>query len=291
MWAKILAVALIISMGALIIRVRVQQLTAGAQLVAEERDRIARELHDRHLQEIVAALMVGRRVRGKLEDPKLKDQAAEIVDLLERSSASARATIRMLAPPEDTRAFADQIRFHADCAASAFALPVSVLETGRRFRLTDLQRRHAVRIVNEAVVNALKHARASAIAVQINWLPGRLQTTVADDGKGLPPGSAGQVHQTITSETSNGGLGLGNMRALARAIGARLTFEPHEPQGTRVVLVLRRPPLWSLARWRAPPVPVTADTPGLPATTASSVLKNTLLGPRLDGAVIFRSRK
>ena len=238
-------------------RLRLQQLTADARLVASERDRIARELHDRHLQELVGALMLTRRLRGSLDDGKQKDQSAEVVNLLERSSASARATIRMLAPPDDSRAIAEQVRFHAQCSGNAYGIPVVVSEVGERFRLRDQQRRYAVRIINEAVMNALKHSQAAQIEVCMQWYRARLEVTISDDGVGFrEPAMIAEARSAEASREAISGLGLGNMHQLARAIGARLSISSNAEEGVEVLLRVRRPPLWSPDRWRAAPLPM-----------------------------------
>lgn len=234
--------ALVIAMGLLTVRWRVTQLTTQERLVAGERDRIARELHDRHLQELVGALMIGRRLQDSVEAPQHSTLAEQMVALLERSSTSARATVRMLLPPDDSRAVTEQIEFHAECASTAFGVPVSVAENGHRFRLADRPRRHTVRIVNEAVINALKHAKADSITVTANWTARRLQITVADNGVGI----------AADRWNEHDGLGLVNMRQLAKTIGAELSFDSTEDRGTTVVLAVQRPPFWSAAYWSGP---------------------------------------
>ncbi len=246
-WARLGGLMLLALVAMSAVRLRVRQLTSQARLVADERDRIACELHDRHLQELIGALMIGRRLRGKVEDPRLREQSAEMVALLERSSESARATIRMLAPPEESHPFAEQIRFHAECASRAFSLPVEVREHGDRWPMSEQQQRHAVRIVNEAVINALKHANGKRVTVTVAWAPGHLLTTVVDDGTGM------RVRDGTDSGDDAPGMGLRNMQQLARAIAASLTIEPNPPEGTRVALRLKRPPLWSPTRWQSSP--------------------------------------
>jgi signal transduction histidine kinase len=81
-----------------------------------------------------------------------------------------------------------------------------------------------LRILQEALANALKHAQAKRIVVATRCCAGEaaLQVVVADDGAGMPIDIVR-------------GRGLDNMRARARAIGARLRWERNDP-GTRVVL-------------------------------------------------------
>lgn len=245
-WARLAALLLLVLVAASAVRLRVRQLTEHARLVADERDRIARELHDRHLQELIGALMIGRRLRSKVDDQALREQSDEMVKLLERSSESARATIRMLAPPQDTHPLAEQVRFHAECASRAFSLPVEVQEQGDRWYMSNLQQRHAVRIINEAVINSLKHAKGTRVDVAITWSPKALIMDVVDDGTGIA-GSAPDA-----GDDRAPGMGLRNMQQLAQAISASLSIEDEAPRGTRVTLRLKRPPLWSSTRWKAP---------------------------------------
>lgn len=256
-WARALFVVAAVALGVAAVRMRVRQLTAEARLVAAERDRIARELHDRHLQELVGALMIGRRLRSRMPQEPLAVQTGEMVALLERSAESARATVRMLTPVAEPRPYVEQLRFHAECAGNAFDLPVDVHEYGQPWRLSAQQRRHAVRIVNEAVINALKHARSSRVTVTVRWSRGAMETTIEDDGIGFAAaakgGNAAREAGAAPPRAHGGGLGLENMRQLARAIDARLRIDARAPRGTRVWLRVRRPPPWSPDRWRPPP--------------------------------------
>jgi signal transduction histidine kinase len=84
---------------------------------------------------------------------------------------------------------------------------------------------HLYRIAQEAVNNAVKHARAKNVMIRLTQADGVLQLEVADDGTGLPKGR---------SSTRGGGLGLGVMQHRASAIGAELTITSKRGEGVTI---------------------------------------------------------
>jgi signal transduction histidine kinase len=84
---------------------------------------------------------------------------------------------------------------------------------------------HLYRIAQEAVNNALKHARASRITISLGQNARRLLLRVADDGVGLPP-------------TPVAGVGLGLMRHRAGIIGAKLEIDSRPRAGVTVTCLL-----------------------------------------------------
>jgi signal transduction histidine kinase len=98
-----------------------------------------------------------------------------------------------------------------------------------------------LRIAQEAVTNALRHAGATTITVRARCADGVLVLSVDDDGRGFPapaPDPAGAPAMTATAATATAaarttGRGLTNMARRARSIGATLAITPRAP-GTRV---------------------------------------------------------
>lgn len=89
---------------------------------------------------------------------------------------------------------------------------------------------HLYRIAQEAVNNAVKHARARSVVIRLEETDGRLQVTVRDDGSGLPA-KAGR----------SPGIGLRVMRHRANVIGARLTVDSRRGEGVVVRCSLNSP--------------------------------------------------
>ena len=98
---------------------------------------------------------------------------------------------------------------------------------------------HLYRIAQEAVTNAVKHAEADAIRIEVKSGRGTTRLRVSDNGIGIP--SNGDRHE---------GLGLRVMRHRAASIRASLTIRANPSGGTSVTCTLRRPP--SLARLSKP---------------------------------------
>jgi signal transduction histidine kinase len=89
-----------------------------------------------------------------------------------------------------------------------------------------------VRIVQEALANAIKHARATELSVTLVQAPGRLMVTVADDGFGFDPASPGAA----SVDVHRGGMGLYSMRERAADAGLRLHVRSAPGEGTRVTV-------------------------------------------------------
>jgi len=92
---------------------------------------------------------------------------------------------------------------------------------------------HLFRIAQEAVNNALKHGRPTAISISLIAASGQLTLTIEDDGCGISAGSAGTL----------AGMGLHIMRYRARAIGGSLSVDPQPKGGTSVSCRLPCPAL------------------------------------------------
>jgi signal transduction histidine kinase len=103
---------------------------------------------------------------------------------------------------------------------------------------------HLFRIGQEALTNALRHARSQRLWLEIEYQPQRVRLQVRDDGQGFDP------NHGIYAD----GFGLIGMRQRAERIGGQLTIASHPGQGTAVVVeVPLRPqdPRQSLARGNA----------------------------------------
>ncbi|MFM7749643.1 MAG: sensor histidine kinase, partial [Opitutaceae bacterium] len=90
---------------------------------------------------------------------------------------------------------------------------------------------HLYRIAQEAVNNAVKHARARHVIIRLEETGGRLQLTVKDDGNGLPSGRVTRAE----------GIGLRVMRHRANVIGAQLAIDSRRGEGVAVRCSLPSP--------------------------------------------------
>ena len=159
--------------------------------VAEERARIARELHDIVAHSVsVMVLQVGA-VRHKL--PDTLDEDKEALQGVEKVGRSALAEMRRLLgamrhsgqEPELTpQPGLDALDSLAEEVSRA-GLPVELHVDGNRVPLPRAVDLSAYRIIQEGLTNALKHARASRADVTLRYRADELQIEVRDDGRGV----------------------------------------------------------------------------------------------------------
>ncbi len=195
--------------------------------VLDERNRLARELHDAMTQtlfslrlavETAAALVTADPAGATAE----LDAARGLVDA---TFAELRALVFELRPPAlDADGLVTTVRKHLEVAGRAHGLRVEVTAVGDE-RLPPQTERELFRIVQEAVTNVLRHARASTLQVALAFEQGRVTVSVRDDGRGFDPAA-----RSIRSRR----LGLTSMRERARALGGSLSVESAPGEGTTV---------------------------------------------------------
>jgi len=190
---------------------------------AEERARLARELHDAVSQKLFS-IRAHARVASVLaeRDPARAATAMSAVsELVAEAQAELRAVIEGLAPPA-LEGLVASLRRYADLAGRAHGVRVSV--TGRSVPPLDPATEVAVyRVAQEALHNALRHSGGRQVTVSVSGTSRRVVLEVTDDGAGFDPSSAP-------------GLGLASMRQRAAAAGGTVTVASAPGQGTRVRL-------------------------------------------------------
>jgi signal transduction histidine kinase len=209
---------------------------AARVAVAEERSRIARELHDVVAHAVsVMVLQVGA-VRHKLPDSMAEDRDA--LSGVERAGRTALAEMRRLLaamrPDGDEAEFVPQPgldRLNALLAEIGRAgLPVQLRLEGEPYPLPRGLDLSAYRIVQEGLTNVLKHARASDADVIVRYRPDEVEIEVRDNGDGV-----------VTSDGL--GHGLVGIRERVKIYGGEMSARA-EPQGfvlsTRLPVVEER---------------------------------------------------
>jgi signal transduction histidine kinase len=190
-----------------------------------ERNRIARDLHDDILQDIVYALQEIQ-IAQVTSDNGGSQALDEAADALRRSVEGLRGAIFELRLKDELgRSFVSSLKTLLDLnrrmARSKYELDL-VVEDGFPRDVPERTGREIVRIVQEALTNARRHAQPRRVRVRL-WRDGDLaRVEVADDGRGFDPGRSGI------------GVGQESMRYRARELGGELTVESTPGGGTRV---------------------------------------------------------
>nr|WP_297355829.1 CHASE3 domain-containing protein [uncultured Caldimonas sp.] len=195
------------------------------QSIEAERRRIAREVHDQCGQIVAAMQMLVERLRG-MSDPKQRAGAYnQLLQLLAEATATARRIAAELRPPLlDDLGFSAAVEHHAQTLSQQSGLAIVVDVTDDE-RLTPLQTNQLFRILQEALVNVYRHARASRIAIEAGAQDDAYRLCITDDGIG--PG-----------EPRPGASGLRNMRERASLAGGVLEFGQSREGGAQVVVRL-----------------------------------------------------
>ncbi|MFF6805551.1 histidine kinase [Streptomyces sp. NPDC012616] len=198
--------------------------------VAEERVRIARDLHDvvaHHITLVNAQAGVAYHLMRANPD-QAYEALAHIKDNSRAALDELRATVGLLRQIDDapgTRAPIPRLA-DLDTLAAGFqasGLRVRVSRTGTPAPQAPATELTAYRIVQEALTNTHKHASATLAAVTLEYGPHTLRVTVTDDGRPGAPAAAGTGH------------GLIGMRERATAIGGTVTAGPRPEGGFQVV--------------------------------------------------------
>jgi signal transduction histidine kinase len=162
---------------------------AGRLAVAEERARIARELHDVVAHAVsVMVLQVGA-VRHRLAEPEDRDALQGVEQAGRTALAEMRRLLGAMRRDGDgvqlgPQPGLDDLRPLLEEVGRA-GLPVSLHVEGERYPLPRALDLSAYRIVQEGLTNALKHAGASRVDVTVRYGPDELELEVRDDGRGL----------------------------------------------------------------------------------------------------------
>jgi len=195
--------------------------------VADERARIARELHDVIGHSVSVMTVQSSAVRRLLEPDQEKERAALLV--VERTGREALAEMRrmvgVLRRPEEAPALApqpslEQLERLVEQARDA-GLPVELRIEGAPKQLPTGVDLTAYRLVQEGLTNAIKHARAQRAEVVVRYSDGHVELTVSDDGPGGGDGD-------------KGGHGLVGMRERVSVYGGELEAGPRPEGGYRL---------------------------------------------------------
>jgi signal transduction histidine kinase len=189
---------------------------------AEERRRIARDLHDGLAHELAFIAAKARCSSGT--DREL--DARELAGAADRALDEARRAITVLSArrPQSLSCALDQT---AEDLGSRLGIPVLINQPADLDVPGEITEQ-LLRIVREAITNAATHAQANCVTVSLNRDDSSTSVVVADDGGGFDPRKV----------AGSGGFGLISMRERAESIGAHLTVESAPGLGTRVEVVL-----------------------------------------------------
>lgn len=228
-WFDFLLFLVVILLAWVVYRWRVSQVEAQFSAVLAERNRIAREIHDTLAQGFVAVSLqlelLGRMLPVSTESAQ--ELLAQIRTSVKNSLSEARRSIWQLrSQASENQDLASKLSMVAAQTTSTTPVKVKFEVLGSYRPVPHTVENELLSIGQEAVTNAVRHARAHCIDINLSFEAKKLRLTIVDDGCGF----TGQVN----SFGPDGHFGLQGMRERAEQIEAELSVTSAPGQGTRV---------------------------------------------------------
>jgi signal transduction histidine kinase/streptogramin lyase len=210
-------------------QLHVRQLRYRFALVLEERARLAREIHDTLAQGFVG---ISSQLEGvAMALPTDLNTASRYLDLARKMARhcvteARRSVLDMRASVLEGQNLAAALHSGALIWTAGTGVTVDVDVTAAQSAIPEGLQQHLLRITQEAVINAVKHARASRICVKLHAEQRRLHLQIVDDGRGF---DKPDVFSPV-----DGHFGLIGMRERAGRLGGELRLTSHPGEGTQI---------------------------------------------------------
>ena len=233
-WFRLLCILVAVSILWTLYLVRLKQMEAEIRARIEERlgerERIARELHDTLLQGIQGLILRFQAVAERIPASEPARQMIEkVLDRADEVLVQGRDRVKNLRLNAQTKTLREALTDVIKDFAVSKGVEFSVVVEGDLRKLNPLVRDEAYWIGHEALVNALHHAGAKHIEVEIAYDSAHLRLRIRDDGSGIDP-------KIIEAGGKPGHWGMRGMRERATKIGAHLETWSRPGAGTELEL-------------------------------------------------------
>jgi two-component system, NarL family, sensor histidine kinase DevS len=195
--------------------------SATDMAMLQERERIARDLHDMVIQRLFAAGMGLQAVQGQAEPPVVAERIAGTISELDDTIRELRSAIFRLGQHSEQRSLSAQLTELVHGRARHLGFEPELRLVGDLDHLPAFIADQLVATVTEGLSNVVRHANATAAWIHIDHVGDRLSLTITDNGAGLP------------NEPKRSG-GLSNMMWRAAELGGACTIGRREPHGTHL---------------------------------------------------------
>ncbi len=197
--------------------------------VVEERNRLAREIHDGLGASLSSLIIQSEYLEQLAKDEALKSEIRELKGAAEESIDELRRSLKMMRHDFD---LVQNLADYCKSRTERFKLEVRFSKEGVERPLASEVQLTLFRILQESLTNAAKHSQCKVVEVKMVFDDAAVLLVVKDDGKGFDP-----------SHSPKGHYGLMNMRERAGKLDGRVEVESAPGQGTRVALLIPCPPV------------------------------------------------
>lgn len=236
---------------------------------AEERNRLAREIHDTVAQSLAGVLMQVETAETYLNSGDYATVGAMLASARTQSRKAledTRRAVQGLAPPSlEQLSLSDTLVDEARLFAAEMGVDAPFIMTGEEQALTAEQRLALLRIAQEALNNARKHSHAQRVRIGLQYTGDSVVLLIDDDGAGFDAGAR-------PAPGSSGGYGLFGMEERARLLGGEVQIDSTPGWGTRIRAALPYRPMREPLELRAPaaPAPSYSSLPPARSETGSA---------------------
>jgi signal transduction histidine kinase/ligand-binding sensor domain-containing protein len=235
-WFRALCLASVLAAAWAIYQLRLRQIRFRFGLVLEERARLAREIHDTLAQGFVGISSQLDAVAMSM--PADDTPARSYLDMARRMARHSltearRSVMDLRASALEGQDLAAAIESGTRMWTAGSGVEVTVEVTGPESRLPEEMEQQLLRIAQEAVTNALKHAAASRIGITLQLEARKLRLRITDDGRGF------DQHDVFLSRA--GHFGVIGMRERAERLGGELRLASNPGEGTAVEVTVPLP--------------------------------------------------
>jgi signal transduction histidine kinase len=206
--------------GSAVTRVRLHQRLRSIAVV-EDRERIARDLHDSVIQDLFAVGLGLQSISEQVSDSSAAVRLEDAIDRLDKAVEALRAYIFQLRTTRGRRQLDERLQELVSRMGSAYPTAVA-LEIGSPGLGNELLEDEVVKFVTEALSNALRHSGGTHIEVIVEVDEEWCKVMVRDDGSGFDP-------SVLTR-----GMGLANLSARAATLGGSVEIASAPGSGTTV---------------------------------------------------------
>jgi PAS domain S-box-containing protein len=199
-----------------------RQESASRMAMLQDRERIARDLHDMVIQRIFAAGMSLQAVQATAQPAIVADRIAATINELDDTIRELRSAIFRLGHHSERRTLSAQITELVHERARHLGFEPALRLVGDLDSLPDFIADQLVATVTEGLSNVVRHANATWADVHVERIADGLSLRITDNGVGIP------------DEPKRSG-GLSNMMWRAAELGGSCTVSPNDPSGTRLL--------------------------------------------------------
>jgi signal transduction histidine kinase len=232
-WAYALGVVSVLLIGLAVHRLHVKRMEREFAAVLSERNRVAREIHDTLLQGFAGTALQLEAITQTLpgSPETAREKLARILNQVDRCLTEARRSIWALRSPTlEGHDLVTAVSCLVQQLTAGTSIQSEVSVSGAPRRLPDAVETNLLRIVQEAVTNAMKYAQADRIHVLLGFEKDTAWVKVRDNGCGF--------EQSLSLTGGGAHLGLVGMRERAELLGGRLSLDSRPGQGTEVAVTV-----------------------------------------------------